>query len=384
MATHADRAQVMLRGAVDASPESPLAWALVAVMYTQQGREYDARRSFKYATSLTGNADRLNLDLAESLVHLCAEPLVAASLDLHLASTRKSNSEAPEDRAARICRARARLLAQRYPEAETLLAELVTELPGNAELAAGLGHARFAQGRYDEALEAYQQAVDADANARDATTHLRISQICTMQAEASPPGPAQQARWARARDAALLASKFEPSSTTWLTVGVACLALHATSEAEEALSEACVLNNRNSLVWAHLCLLTLKAGREGEAAESLKQALRLGLSEASLLQRIGAEYLQLGQWSTSEDALRRAVAAGAGAKALLFLADCLADKGETTEAIATYERLLVPAQEAASEEEGPSATPEPLTEAEERHVRARLAQLQAATGRAAQ
>jgi uncharacterized protein HemY len=100
--------------------------------------------------------------------------------------------------------------------------------------------------------------------------------------------------------------------------------------------------------------------------QSLAQALRLGLDDGALLERVGAGWLALGDWERAEEVLRRAVSAGASVKAERMLADALAERGQVSEAIALYERVRAH---------------EPLLESEARHVHARLGALNELAGR---
>ena len=47
------------------------------------------------------------------------------------------------------------------------------------------------------------------------------------------------------------------------------------SEAEDALSEANILNNTDSEVWAYLSLVCLKTGRQVEAEQAYKYAVKV-------------------------------------------------------------------------------------------------------------
>ena len=53
------------------------------------------------------------------------------------------------------------------------------------------------------------------------------------------------------------------------------LQLDELSEAEDALSEANILNNTDPEVWAYLSLVCLKTGRQLEAEQAYKYALKV-------------------------------------------------------------------------------------------------------------
>lgn len=102
------------------------------------------------------------------------------------------------------------------------------------------------------------------------------------------------------------ACKHSPSSHTWFGVGVACYRLGDLEQAEDALSEANILNNLDPEVWAYLTMVCLKVGvavggdwghmtimcsilqtrRPVEAEQALKFALKVGLKDEHLLSQI--------------------------------------------------------------------------------------------------
>ena len=84
------------------------------------------------------------------------------------------------------------------------------------------------------------------------------------------------------------------------------------NEAEEALAEANIIDNRNAQVWGYLALMCLQVEprRDQEADQSLRQAIKLNLMEPALLADIGNAYKDAGRYEASEAALRRSLAAG--------------------------------------------------------------------------
>ncbi|KAJ1621884.1 hypothetical protein T492DRAFT_886208, partial [Pavlovales sp. CCMP2436] len=84
------------------------------------------------------------------------------------------------------------------------------------------------------------------------------------------------------------------------------------------------------------------------------QALRLGLADAALLERLGAALLQVGDWASRQDVLQRA----------RLLADTMGERGLKAEAISLYEKAL-----------GGSKL-----ESEARHIKARLEALHELSG----
>lgn len=65
-------------------------------------------------------------------------------------------------------------------------------------------------------------------------------------------------QYEEARETLLHACKHSPSSRTWFGVGVACYKLGDLEQAEDALTEANILNNLDPEVWAYLTMVCLK------------------------------------------------------------------------------------------------------------------------------
>ncbi|KAJ3214771.1 Cilia- and flagella-associated protein 70 [Dinochytrium kinnereticum] len=105
----------------------------------------------------------------------------------------------------------------------------------------------------------------------------------------------------------LRACEMKPSSKSWLGVGKACLAVGEFGEAEDALSEANVLNNRDGEVWAYLALLCLCLDRAFEANQAIAQALRVGVKDAEALKTTGTAFYALGNISSAAECLRVAM-----------------------------------------------------------------------------
>lgn len=145
-------------------------------------------------------------------------------------------------------------------------------------------------------------------------------------------------------------SSATPSSSLFLLIGVACLRLDRLEDAEDALQEANLLDNRNPEIWSYLTLLLLTAGqhRREEADKCLFQALRLGLSNPSLLREIATCYVGFDQLQVAEDLVRRCIqselAEGEGARASAhtrkLLADILVSQNLAIKAVEEYKNVV--------------------------------------------
>uniref|UniRef100_A0A670YB23 Cilia and flagella associated protein 70 n=1 Tax=Pseudonaja textilis TaxID=8673 RepID=A0A670YB23_PSETE len=121
-------------------------------------------------------------------------------------------------------------------------------------------------GNFSEAKSCYERTISFVTDAKDMhTVYLRLGSIYLEGKE-----------YDKAKHIYLLASKKSPSCLTWLGVGIACYRLKEMAEAEDALSEANALNNSNAEVWAYLALVCMKGGRQLEAEQSYKYAVKVG------------------------------------------------------------------------------------------------------------
>ncbi|XP_075258930.1 cilia- and flagella-associated protein 70-like isoform X3 [Convolutriloba macropyga] len=138
------------------------------------------------------------------------------------------------------------------------------------------GHVHFLRGEKEEARVSYERVLSfSPPSPQMHAIYLRLASIYLAEG-----------RFEDAKCTYLLACRDSPSCTAWHGVGVACYRLGALPEAEDALCEANILNNRDPEVWAYLTLVCLQTGRAFEAEQSYKYALKVGLENDQLLREI--------------------------------------------------------------------------------------------------
>ena len=64
-------------------------------------------------------------------------------------------------------------------------------------------------------------------------------------------------------------------------------------EAEDALSEANILNNSDPEVWAYLSMVCLKTGRRLEAEQALKYAIKVNNVVLSLSRSVETSHMEI-------------------------------------------------------------------------------------------
>jgi len=319
-------AEVFLKESLNLMPQDVELWLLISIMFSKMGRGRDARAAIKQAKEVQGS-DELSesfYQLAFRCLKVNARPIIEAALEqASLAPDGAKNHTIP------LCAGKMLLCCGEYEKAA---AEFEAALKITKKSVSGwtmLGHARLLLNQTDEAKTALAKALDLSPQPQPLAALLHLGNLCLADGE-----------FARAKELYILACRQQPSCSSWLGVGTACLNLHQLDEAEEALAEANVLNNREERVWAYLALLCVQQKRFAEGEQALKQALKLELADGALLSQVGEAFLAAGKWSKAEECLRRATAAKAQGKTYRLLADCLYEQSSVQESLQMYEKAL--------------------------------------------
>ncbi|XP_026771916.3 cilia- and flagella-associated protein 70 isoform X1 [Pangasianodon hypophthalmus] len=171
--------------------------------------------------------------------------------------------------------AQVQLLRGEYSSAEASLQQSLSESYQNPDVWALYGHVYYMMKDYNQAQESYERTLDFVTDASDThPVYLRLGSIYL-----------QKGQYDKAKPTYMHACKSSPSCLTWLGLGIACYRLGELTEAEDALTEANALDNKNPEVWGYLSLICLQTRRKLEAEQSYKYAVKFNASEA-LLQEI--------------------------------------------------------------------------------------------------
>ncbi|KAM9222630.1 cilia- and flagella-associated protein 70 [Leptosomus discolor] len=176
------------------------------------------------------------------------------------------------------------LLREDFSKCEECLCEAVRIDCMNPNVWAQKGHLCYLRRDFGEAKECYERTISFVEDAVD--MHFVCLHLGSIYLE--------EKEYGRAKQTYLLACKNSPSCLTWLGVGIACYRLEEMVEAEDALSEANALDNTNAEVWGYLALICLQGGRQLEAEQCYKYAIKLGPKDAALLREIRAAQQRLG------------------------------------------------------------------------------------------
>jgi len=318
-------AEVFFKGALDLNTARVESWLTMAVLYDLMGRTRDSKTATKQAVALSDGAGLggAYLALAEALLPLNAKPLIERCLALEV-SKGGTDEGSP---ALLLCRGALLLQCADFEGAAAALHAALDASPNSAAGCALLGHALLRAGDADGARAAYEKALKLAATP-PVQVLLCLGRVCLGGGD-----------YARAKAVFLQACRLAPSCTAWLGAGAASLRLKHKAEAEECLSEANVLNNREPAVWGQLALLCVAQERLAEAEQALHHALKLELGDAPLLIEVGSLFASLSSWGAAETCARRAIvlgAADASPAAHKLLADVLVEQRRFDEAAAAY------------------------------------------------
>ncbi|XP_074628391.1 cilia- and flagella-associated protein 70-like isoform X2 [Acropora palmata] len=160
---------------------------------------------------------------------------------------------------------RLKIQQKNFIEAEENLKQAIAVKHENPDAWGLMGHLNYLTSKTEEARECYERTLDYTTEASDMhAIYLRLASIYLEQGE-----------FEKAKATFLKACIRSPSCVSWLGVGIACYRLGDLAEAEDALSEANILNNKDA-----------ETGRQLEAEQSYKYALKLNLQDEKLLAEI--------------------------------------------------------------------------------------------------
>ncbi|XP_048057772.1 cilia- and flagella-associated protein 70 [Megalobrama amblycephala] len=235
-----------------------------------QNRE-ESKQEVQHHLSPSSVQTTIFMDTVWFLLHNYALQMAQRTLALELLSPDRGTISSYH-----LALAQLQLLRGEHDSAEASLKEALADNFQNPDIWALWGHLHHTRGDYAQAQSCYERTLDSVLDTSD--THsifLRLGSIYLQEGE-----------YEKAKAIFLRACKHSPSCLTWLRLGIAYYRLEELSEAEEALTEANTLNNRNPEVWGYLSLVCLRTGRKLEAEQSYKYAMKMNLQKESLLQEI--------------------------------------------------------------------------------------------------
>ncbi|KAI9002325.1 hypothetical protein BC832DRAFT_114900 [Gaertneriomyces semiglobifer] len=296
-----EEARVYLVTAVELQPRYILGLTLLGLYYDVIGEEEESENLITEATrlqkaTLPPDASSIYMSLAEFLIHVHAGQLAERALSQEILNTQPRV-------APYLLLSKLELQRSNFKLAEEHLSDALKIHQDEPNVWASIGHLQYIRQQWEQAQMSYETVLSLSQEPINiALVYVRLGTIYLNKANADGRLDGNMARMAKSMF--LRASSVSPTSASWLGVGRACLVMHNYDEAEDALAEANVLNNRHADVWAYLALLNLKLNRQFEANQCIGQALRLGVKNAGVLSVVGQEFLQKDDRRAASECLR--------------------------------------------------------------------------------
>ncbi|KAI6645782.1 hypothetical protein LOD99_13045 [Oopsacas minuta] len=137
-------------------------------------------------------------------------------------------------------------------------------------------HAQYLMRDTAGAIKSYERTLASTGELLD--PHLVYLRLASIYLE--------EDNYTKSKEMFLHGCRHSPSALTWLGVGISCYRMQELGEAEEALAEANILNNLEPEIWAYLCMVCLRTGRQAEAEQTYRYALKCGLNDTRLIHEI--------------------------------------------------------------------------------------------------
>ena len=235
--------------------------------------------------------------------------------------------------------AKCQFIRHSYKECVKVIDKVLEKDPRNQKALKYRGHALFLQGEYDGCEEAYVKAIRIRPPPISLTLFERLGESYLLRK-----------LWA---DAQVVFYKCcsDPkvnSAISWKNLGVSYLKLEKFEEAEIALNQANILDNNNAEIWGNLTIMCLLFGKRlVQAAQTYKEAFRLGLSNVEQLSEIASLYFKLEDYQKSSECLKKAIEIEPDNASLFYnLAEAYTFmEGSQNLAIEQYEKSLQLAKE---------------------------------------
>uniref|UniRef100_A0A8C7L6W7 Cilia and flagella associated protein 70 n=1 Tax=Oncorhynchus kisutch TaxID=8019 RepID=A0A8C7L6W7_ONCKI len=251
-----EEAETFFEGATCVDPANVVAWTLFGLFYEGQENSIQTEMAFLEATKqqraalvvtppcrVETRVESPDLGEEEQEVANCESFTIEPALAQELLCPGGGLSSSYH-----LALARLQLLRAEYGSAESSLKEALNDSFQDPDVWALFGHIHHLTGEFGKAQECYERTLDFVTDATDThPIYLRLGSIYLQEGE-----------FQRAKTTYLRACKSSPSCLTWLGLGIACYRLGELTEAEDALTEANILNNGNAEVWGYLSLVCLQ------------------------------------------------------------------------------------------------------------------------------
>ncbi|KAI8618763.1 hypothetical protein BC830DRAFT_1107404 [Chytriomyces sp. MP71] len=307
-----EEARVYLVTAAELQPKYVLALTLLGLFYEITGEEIESEHfleeavKVQKATTNDDNVANMMLKAADFLVQIHATHLADSALANSLLKT--GPSVAPY-----LLLSQLELQRGNPTVAVENIKSAMQVRQDDPDVWAALGHLQFRQRVWTEAQQSYETVLTLPNEPANLPLiyirlgFLYLKSLGSITKKVSERVYAEVELAKRAKTMYIRACELKPSAQSWLGVAKASILLGQYDEAEDSLSEANVLNNRDSEVWAYLALLCLTQDRQFEAGQCISQAIRNKIKNIEALRLVGVAFLDSDQAAPAAECFRMAI-----------------------------------------------------------------------------
>ncbi|NPA92874.1 MAG: tetratricopeptide repeat protein [Chloroflexi bacterium] len=219
--------------------------------------------------------------------------------------------------------------AVHHPAAVRILCQVVTWQPENAAAWYRLGGALYKAKKYDQAIQAFQKAIDLDPN--DAYPWNGLGLVYEARD-----------KYAEAIRYYQKTLEIDPKyKWTWNNLGNVYSDLGRYEDAIEAYQKAIALDPKDAVPWNNLGIVYRRLGRYEDAIEAYQKAIALDPKDAAPWNNLGNVYSDLGRYEDAIEAYQKAIALDPkDAAPWNNLGNVYSDLGRYEDAIEVYQKAI--------------------------------------------
>lgn len=171
---------------------------------------------------------------------------------------------------------------EEYQEATESLDRLLETNPQDQKAWILRGHAFFLLKNLFDSEESYISALRIKTQGKpalsDPVLEMRLGIIYALRRS-----------WKDAKTVFLKVCKDRMQTTAWIYLGLSFIRLNELAQAEDAISQANILDNTNPMSWALSCMLCLKYGKQRlqQARFCMQQSISHGIKDGLILEEVG-------------------------------------------------------------------------------------------------
>lgn len=172
-----------------------------------------------------------------------------------------------------------------YPRSEEILQQLLNAEPRHEQAWVLRGHCLYKIGNGFDAEECYLKAIRYATKSKAAKNQDVLVRLGNLYLK--------RRAWNDAKLVFMRVCEESGLALGWAGLGIACLNLKEYGEAEDALTQANIMDDQNGYIWGNLALLCLKTtssppGRFIQARQCLQSAFRYNLKDSLLISQLAS------------------------------------------------------------------------------------------------